>query len=250
MAKALLGTFHSDQRTSAHLLSENTRSVCACVTWKSSSPDCRTRTTAWPRPRLSPSSTSSRRSSRRCSRSDRQRTTAHPRGAVRERACPSDGLALAAGPLLVASSAARGSGERGTVVRRRTVPRLTAGLSQSSTQNSLPPGSSITVRARRRRRGRPRRSRRGPRGGRPRRRRVPGGAEVEVEAVLGGLGLRDPLEPQVHPAPAGRLDVRLVRRRVLVELAAEGGGPEGRRPGRASSQSTVMLLIQLVIRAA
>jgi hypothetical protein len=25
MAKALLGTFHSDQRTSAHLLSENTR---------------------------------------------------------------------------------------------------------------------------------------------------------------------------------------------------------------------------------
>ena len=37
MAKALLGTFHSDQRTAAHLLSENTRLRCACATWKSSS---------------------------------------------------------------------------------------------------------------------------------------------------------------------------------------------------------------------
>ena len=50
--------------------------VCACATWKSSSLDCRTRTTAWPRPRLSPSSTSSPRSSRRCSRSDRRPMTA------------------------------------------------------------------------------------------------------------------------------------------------------------------------------
>jgi hypothetical protein len=53
-----------------------------------------------------------------------------------------------------------------------------------------------------------------------------GGAEVEVEAVLGGLGLRDTLEPQVDTAPAGRLDVRLLGRGVLVELAAEGGSPE------------------------
>src|SRR5436190_14573442 len=53
-----------------------------------------------------------------------------------------------------------------------------------------------------------------------------GGTQVEVHPVLGRLGLADPDEPDVRPAPARRLDERLVSGRVLIHVRTEDGRPE------------------------
>src|SRR5436190_6622278 len=53
-----------------------------------------------------------------------------------------------------------------------------------------------------------------------------GGTQVEVHPVLGRLGLGDPDEPDVRPAPARRLDERLVSGRVLIHVRTEDGRPE------------------------
>src|SRR3954447_26528468 len=50
--------------------------------------------------------------------------------------------------------------------------------------------------------------------------------QVEVLAVLGRLRLRDTLEPDVRPAPAWGLHVRLLACRVLVDGGAQCAGPE------------------------
>src|SRR5215475_3518281 len=53
-----------------------------------------------------------------------------------------------------------------------------------------------------------------------------GGTQVEVHAVLGRLELGDPDEPDVRPAPARRLDERLVGGRLLIHVRPEDGRPE------------------------
>src|SRR5919112_5341815 len=52
------------------------------------------------------------------------------------------------------------------------------------------------------------------------------GAEVEVEAVGGGLGSVGAAEPDVGAAPGGGFDVGAFGGGVLVDVGAEGGRPE------------------------
>lgn len=54
-------------------------------------------------------------------------------------------------------------------------------------------------------------------------------ALIEVQPVLRLLGLRHSNDPHVRTAPSGRLDVRPLRGRVLIDVRAQDRGPECRR---------------------
>src|SRR5882724_11657029 len=60
------------------------------------------------------------------------------------------------------------------------------------------------------------------------------GTQIEMDTVLRALRLRDPGEPDVRSAPAGRLYERFLSRRVLIDV-----GPESRRPERREREGVV-----------